>query len=487
MLRTNNRAFNMISRNKSNSEKKMFHAYHRGLEKVRRQVQASGTTNVPSESKIAFVINKEVQPAYKFVARAGFTYSIVQVEQAVGQPITRFIAKASNQDLLDLGLLAVQREVVNGGMKKVKTVAETYRKRLQNQMKLSIAANESKNKLAARIQNMTGVTQRQARTIARTETTKVFNAGSLAGYKKSTITEGKEWVTNIMGNPRHPPESQFNHLGANSEQVPLDKPFVRTGESLQYPGDPSGSAGNVINCYCGQTPVINLKKPGSKIPQGVNVPEEVGTVDYLVPPVTDNKSKISVFGMDNVALKQGKSLTKVESITLENHYLNSLGSFHINDNLRHAGAGWDAANKKYLNNLANNISKAINKSVTTSDVISYRGIGTGVNKIGIGDIIKDKGFVSTSFDINHATSFIVESGSPNIIGGRLMEIRIPKGTSALYESSVHNNKYYKGSSAFRKEKELVLQRGMKFKKIGETTKTIASKKYNVEIMEVVSE
>jgi hypothetical protein len=32
--------------------------------------------------------------------------------------------------------------------------------------------------------------------------------------------------------------------------VPIDEPFIVSGEELMYPGDPSGSAGNVINCRC---------------------------------------------------------------------------------------------------------------------------------------------------------------------------------------------------------------------------------------------
>jgi len=31
----------------------------------------------------------------------------------------------------------------------------------------------------------------------------------------------------------------------------MDQPFIVDGESLDYPGDPSGSAANVINCRCG--------------------------------------------------------------------------------------------------------------------------------------------------------------------------------------------------------------------------------------------
>jgi hypothetical protein len=34
--------------------------------------------------------------------------------------------------------------------------------------------------------------------------------------------------------------------------VGKDEPFIVMGEQLDYPGDPVGSAGNVINCRCTQ-------------------------------------------------------------------------------------------------------------------------------------------------------------------------------------------------------------------------------------------
>lgn len=40
------------------------------------------------------------------------------------------------------------------------------------------------------------------------------------------------------------------HMSADGQRKPIDQPFEVDGELLQYPGDPAGSAGNVINCRC---------------------------------------------------------------------------------------------------------------------------------------------------------------------------------------------------------------------------------------------
>lgn len=83
--------------------------------------------------------------------------------------------------------------------------------------------------------------------IARTETTRFENVGRLDAYS-SLENKGfqvyKEWVA--VGDNKTRPA----HKNANGQQVPLDKPFNVGGEKLMYPGDPNGTAGNVINCRC---------------------------------------------------------------------------------------------------------------------------------------------------------------------------------------------------------------------------------------------
>ncbi len=53
----------------------------------------------------------------------------------------------------------------------------------------------------------------------------------------------KTWET-TSDNPRPA------HEDADGQEVPIDEPFDVDGEDLDYPGDPNGSDGNVINCMC---------------------------------------------------------------------------------------------------------------------------------------------------------------------------------------------------------------------------------------------
>jgi hypothetical protein len=88
----------------------------------------------------------------------------------------------------------------------------------------------------------------RAHMIARTETHSASMAGSIEVAKESEVVEMKEWVSVFDGRTRQGDNSDFDHT--NVDPVPLRSKFDVSGEFLDYPGDPSGSAGNIINCRC---------------------------------------------------------------------------------------------------------------------------------------------------------------------------------------------------------------------------------------------
>jgi len=93
-------------------------------------------------------------------------------------------------------------------------------------------------------------------TIARTEVIGAYNGGTLEGWVQTGVVKGKVWLSSLDDRTRTPPESEFDHVGAHGEEVGIREPFVMTGESLMYPGDGAGSAGNVINCRCTMTAIL---------------------------------------------------------------------------------------------------------------------------------------------------------------------------------------------------------------------------------------
>jgi hypothetical protein len=85
-------------------------------------------------------------------------------------------------------------------------------------------------------------------TIARTETAAASNYASLVTAQASASDLNKIWICSFVN-------SRDAHIDADSDYgsgsgIPQDEPFEVDGEDLDYPGDPSGSAENVINCMC---------------------------------------------------------------------------------------------------------------------------------------------------------------------------------------------------------------------------------------------
>lgn len=91
--------------------------------------------------------------------------------------------------------------------------------------------------------------------IARTEVIRASNAGSTDQFKAWGVKR-HEWLSTQDDRTRTTPPDEFDHKKANGEVVEIGQPFMWTGEPLMYPGDPAGSAANIIQCRCTTLPVI---------------------------------------------------------------------------------------------------------------------------------------------------------------------------------------------------------------------------------------
>ena len=94
----------------------------------------------------------------------------------------------------------------------------------------------------------------RANLIARTEIHSASQAGSLAAAQSSEQVIMKEWIDVGDDRVRDGDNEDFNHR--NVEPVPKNQPFNVDGEELMHPGDPRGSAGNIINCRCAMTYMV---------------------------------------------------------------------------------------------------------------------------------------------------------------------------------------------------------------------------------------
>ena len=88
----------------------------------------------------------------------------------------------------------------------------------------------------------------RAMRIARTEVVGASNAGSYQGAGSFGIKLKKIWLVNMDGNTRD------DHADMNTApHIPYSDHWQVGDDKMLYPGDPSASAENVINCRCAIT------------------------------------------------------------------------------------------------------------------------------------------------------------------------------------------------------------------------------------------
>lgn len=125
-------------------------------------------------------------------------------------------------------------------------------------------AGDSTDELAERIDEILSASgserwTHRARTIARTEATAAYNAGTFSGFLGYAAQTGgrweKAWLAVDDDRTRH------THDVADGQRVPLIVPFSVGGHPGMYPGDPELPAREVVNCRCGML----LVRPGEVI------------------------------------------------------------------------------------------------------------------------------------------------------------------------------------------------------------------------------
>lgn len=88
----------------------------------------------------------------------------------------------------------------------------------------------------------------QVMTMTRTETMTALNAGAFAGAYDEQERTGQAWTKRWQATDDQ--RVRHTHHEADGQIRPLHDPFDVGGAPLQFPGDPLGPPGEVINCRC---------------------------------------------------------------------------------------------------------------------------------------------------------------------------------------------------------------------------------------------
>lgn len=122
--------------------------------------------------------------------------------------------------------------------------------RLRTAVAEGMARGENPDQLRARVAALATLEEwdGQAMTMTRTETMTALNAGAFQGALTEQEATGVKWSKRWQST--HDQRVRHTHKDADGQLRPLTKTF-RVGESrLQFPGDPTGTPEEVINCRC---------------------------------------------------------------------------------------------------------------------------------------------------------------------------------------------------------------------------------------------
>lgn len=228
--------------------------------RVLKELSETLKKNIPNERVITKMTNAEIEKLLDEIL--DFIYSPDEEkawkELYLSEQAKNFI-RTSEDIANDFGLAmslkpdsSLVKELLDQRVQRfVKKISDTTFKQLKESLFEGLMNGESETKLAERVNEVMTLAKRQrAQTIARTETFSVINESHIETYKVNGI-EWKEWLT--AGDER----VRDAHMAADGQIVRIDQPFVVGGDYLMFPGDPHGSASNIINCRCVSLPVTS--------------------------------------------------------------------------------------------------------------------------------------------------------------------------------------------------------------------------------------
>jgi len=321
--------------------------------------------------------------------------------------------------------LQLKPNLISGvGMGPDQGVINTLRSQIMDQVREGQLAGESIQQISGRLKGVFNMASRRAQTIARTEVVGGSNFGRNLALKESGF-ERKEWFTAMDEKVRS------EHIAMNGEKIRADESWIVDGHALAYPGDYAGPGYLCINCRCVEVIVPE---------EGIG---EIGREEFSE--VTD----IDKWSEENFG-RLKKELTEDELTAISQYSNYSFG--RMNDFLRGLDSTAPEVTQKYIRDLKT----AISKGKVPDNIISYRGIHSGIadkfkGKTGL--ILEDKGFLSTTLSKEKGIFFGRKTEN-----GILLKLYVPKGTNGISFNAV---------GTWSEEFELILRPDLKFKVLGE--------------------
>jgi HK97 family phage portal protein len=147
------------------------------------------------------------------------------------------------------------RRAMSESNKNMEDGIKAFRENVSARLYEGLESGEGLPDLTKRLMPLFEGKRTDAQRAARTQTASAVSTGRHEGMKAAGVKR-KSWITSNddVVRPSH------REAGSKyADGIPIDQPFEVGGESLMYPGDPAGSAGNIINCRCLQIARLNAE------------------------------------------------------------------------------------------------------------------------------------------------------------------------------------------------------------------------------------
>jgi len=129
--------------------------------------------------------------------------------------------------------------------KNITKISKTTKKEIAKVIQLGADENLTRKEIAKKIRKHGAVINPfRAITIAKTEMHTASVKAINDSVEATRIDFKREWIATADESTRE------DHSEADGQTVAMDDEFFVGGEGLKFPGDPSGSAENIINCRC---------------------------------------------------------------------------------------------------------------------------------------------------------------------------------------------------------------------------------------------
>ena len=141
----------------------------------------------------------------------------------------------------------VKTKVGNNITSVIKTSYVDIQRITKEAVKVGIDKGWGMDKIAREISRNQGEIEKwKALRIARTEVVSASNEGVKVGYEQLPGNKEKVWISTFDN------RSRPDHMEMDGVRVAVNEMFtLPSGNKLEFPGDPTGLPGDIINCRCG--------------------------------------------------------------------------------------------------------------------------------------------------------------------------------------------------------------------------------------------